>query len=453
MQGFSDSLKLNKQGLAAGVAARFFLLCIVLSVFLCACCIQESSTAWALSVEKATLRANQQGGDGVVGGEPTRLTWEAQLPEAGRLVQIQLRFPEKTKLVEISINDVILEGLTRKDTQLSGSTVSDNLLTLNYPQGLPEGSLLRIQVEGVVFPEEGGSYHIEGSYTLDDTSVHELPASPELQLIAFTKLDRLVAWLDKQAWVKAWNSQQFLDMFLRPQLIVTSAVQLFSGWIKALSLVLLGFPFAIPLGLLFSFLKIGKRKIGRFIAALYINVIRGTPLFLQIYIAFFGLPLLGININNYILGAVVLAMNSSAYLAEVFRAGIQSIHKGQFEAAISLGMSPMQSMIYVIIPQAFRRVIPTMTSEFILLYKDTSLLSSVGVLELMMFSKNLTAVSGNITPYVVAAGYYLAVTLPLIKLVSILERKLDDQSSGARLQESKNYAVSTDLSSSVHGSM
>jgi len=102
----------------------------------------------------------------------------------------------------------------------------------------------------------------------------------------------------------------------------------------------------------------------------YVNVIRGTPLFLQIYIAFFGLPLLGINPNKYLLGILVLALNSSAYLAEIFRAGIQSISKGQFEAASSLGMNYWQSMQYVIIPQTVKRVLPTMTSEFILLYKD-----------------------------------------------------------------------------------
>lgn len=425
--------------------------CVAAGIFLL--CAQSDSSAWALTVEKTSLRPNQQGGSAVLGGEPTRLTWEARLGQDEKITQIQLNFPQGSRLEGISINDVILEGLTRKDTQLEGFQVSGNLLTLRYPQALPAGTLFRVQLEGVVFPPEGGSYRIGGSYTLDDGSVHELPSSPELTLTSFTRLDKLVAWLDKQAWVQSWNSHQFLDMFLRPQLIVTSLVQLFSGWIKALSLVALGFPLAIPLGLMFSFLKMGKRRIARFIAGLYINVIRGTPLFLQIYIAFFGLPLLGINLNNYLLGTIVLAMNSSAYLAEVFRAGIQSIHTGQFEAAASLGMSPVQSMLYVIIPQAFRRVIPTMTSEFILLYKDTSLLSSVGVLELMMFSKNLTAVSGNITPYVVAAGYYLVVTLPLIRLVGVLERSLDEQEGGGGSQQSSKRVISKELSPSIHESM
>ena len=143
-------------------------------------------------------------------------------------------------------------------------------------------------------------------------------------------------------------------------------------------------------------------------------MIRGTPLFLQIYIAFFGLPLIGIQGNKYVLGIIVLALNSSAYLAEIFRAGIQSISRGQFEAASSLGMTYWQAMQNVIVPQTVKRVLPTMTSEFILLYKDTAMLSAVGVFELMMYSKNLSAITGNVTPYVVAAGFYLIVTTPLI---------------------------------------
>ena len=89
----------------------------------------------------------------------------------------------------------------------------------------------------------------------------------------------------------------------------------------------------------------------------------------------------------FVLGAIVLVLNSSAYLAEIFRAGIQSINGGQFEAARSLGMNGAQTMFYVIIPQTVRRVIPTMTSEFILMYKDTSLLAAVGVMEIMMYAK------------------------------------------------------------------
>ena len=198
----------------------------------------------------------------------------------------------------------------------------------------------------------------------------------------------------------------------------------FGGWLLALGLVAVSFPLAIPLGLLWSFLRMAKSRIPRAIGATYINIVRGTPLFLQIYIAFFGLPLMGVKMDLFVLGVIVLVLNSSAYLAEIFRAGIQSINKGQFEAARSLGMNGAQTMFFVIIPQTVRRVIPTMTSEFILMYKDTSLLAAVGVMEIMMYAKTITAATGNVTPYIVAAGFYLIVTIPMTKLINSMEARL-----------------------------
>ncbi len=172
-------------------------------------------------------------------------------------------------------------------------------------------------------------------------------------------------------------------------------------------------------------MKMSKVWPVRFVANFYINVIRGTPLFLQIFIAFVGLPIAGlVGVPLFPTGVIVLALNSSAYLAEIFRAGIQSISKGQFEAASSLGMSYPKSMAYVIIPQTVKRVLPTMTSEFILLFKDTALLSAVGVFELMLYGNTIATRSGSLTPFMVAAVYYLIVTVPLIKWVSNLELRL-----------------------------
>ena len=184
-------------------------------------------------------------------------------------------------------------------------------------------------------------------------------------------------------------------------------------------------------------MKIARSRFLHVLAAIYTGVVRGTPLFLQIYIAFFGLPLLGIDINQYVLAIIVLAVNSGAYLCEIFRAGIQSVPKGQFEASRSLGMTGPQTMFYVIIPQTIRRVIPTMTSEFILLYKDTSLLAAVGVMELMLYSRSIVSLTGNMTPYIVAACFYLVVTLPLIRVVGNLEKRLALADSGGGTPKKK----------------
>ena len=269
-----------------------------------------------------------------------------------------------------------------------------------------------------------GAVTLSGSYTRDDGEVVPLEESPAIQVTSASPAQKVANWLGEQPWVQAWNSVPILRLFLNPQLAVTSIPTLVVGWLLSLMLVLFGFPLAIPIGLAFAFMKISKSRVLHVIAALYTGIVRGTPLFLQIYIAFFGLPLMGIKLNDYVLAVLVLAFNSGAYMCEIFRAGIQSIPKGQFEASRSLGMNAIQTMFSVIIPQTIRRVIPTMTSEFILLYKDTSLLAAVGVMELMLYARSVVANTGNMTPYIVAALFYLVVTLPLIRVVGILENRL-----------------------------
>lgn len=385
--------------------------------------------AQAMTTNKATARPNEDGGDSVIGGIDTRLTWEGTV-EAGESVKsVILTLPDDASFDGSTVRVTVLEGLKR--VSIDGSAEpSGNSVKIDFSEAIPADSLLRFEITNMKFPTEGGDYAVTGTYETNGAT-KDLAESPKIAIKANTPLQSLVSWLDEQAWVEAWNSNQFLGMFFKPQLLVTSMVSLFSGWVLCIVIVLVAYPFAILLGLGFSFLKMSKNVLLRAIAVVYINIIRGTPLFLQIYIMFFGLPMLNINIDNNILGIIVMAINSSAYLAEIFRAGIESIPAGQYEAASSLGMNKAQTMVSVILPQTVRRVLPTVTSDFITGFKDTSLLSSVGVMELMMFSKNLTTTSGNITPYVAAAIYYLIITLPLIKVVTIVERHLARAESGA----------------------
>lgn len=400
--------------------------------------------AQALTTEKATARPNEDGGDGVIGGMDTRLTWEGTVEPGEEVSTVTLTLPEGATFDGSTTRITALEGLTRMD--VTGEAVpSGSSITVTFDQAIPEGSLLRLEITNMQFPSEGGDVVVSGSYEAAD-GTHELADSAPISTIANTPLQSLVNWLDEQPWVEAWNSNQFLGMFLRPQLLVTSFSSLAPGWLLCLGIVVAAYPFAIALGLLFAMLKISKWKILRAVAVVYINVLRGTPLFLQIYIMFFGLPMLNINIDNNLLGIIVMAINSSAYLAEIFRAGIQSIPQGQYEAASSLGMNYVQTMFSIILPQTVRRVIPTVTSDFITAFKDTSLLSSVGVMELMMFSKNLTTVTGNITPYVAAGIFYLIVTLPLIKVVGIVEENIarSERGGGPRPKRRADVADNAD---------
>ena len=389
----------------------------------------DSSGTGSVAVSKATARPNESGGSGVIGGEGTRLTWEGTVHVDSGVSSVTLTLPDKASFDGSSTRITVLDGLRRQSVDGSAST-SGNTLTVSFARPVANGSLLRLEVTNMSFPDAGGSYVVTGSYTTGEGQTAPLMDSSPIAVIANTPLQRVVNWLDGQAWVRAWNSVAFLNMFFKPQLLVTSFASLFPGWLLCLLIVVLAYPFAIILGLAFSLMRISQHRLLRAIASVYINVLRGTPLFLQIYIAFFGLPMLGINIDNTMLAIAVVAINSSSYQAEIYRAGIQSIPQGQYEAASSLGMTRLMTMVWIILPQTVRRVIPTVTSDFITSYKDTSLFSSVGVMELMMYSKNLTTTTGNITPYIAAAVFYLIVTLPLIKVVGIVERRLSNAEQG-----------------------
>jgi polar amino acid transport system permease protein len=185
----------------------------------------------------------------------------------------------------------------------------------------------------------------------------------------------------------------------------------------------------IAIGLVLSIMTLSTRRAARAPARAYINFFRGTPLIWQLG-AFFFLLLFGFNLKLSALtvGIIVFSLNTGAYAAEVFRAGIQSIERGQMEAARSLGMTYSQAMRFAIVPQAVRRVIPPLMNEFVILIKDTALIIVIGLLaseyELFQWARSGVADTFNATFYTATAFGYLAVTLPLIRLVNAAERRL-----------------------------
>lgn len=401
---------------------RYLRAALVLSL----CLLIVPQFAGALTPDVTTARSNETSTNNVLGGVPTRITWEAVV-DAGESVQaIHVQLPEGSQLTEASSARVtVLNGVERlsMESEVSLDTEAGSADVI-FAKPLEAGLRVRVEIYDASLPNVTGEVTLSGTYVRDDGGEETMAASPAISVTQASPAQGIVNWLDQQPLVQAWNSVTPLRLFFNPQLVVSSIPTVFIGWLLSLALVLVGFPVAIPIGLAFAFMKIGRSRILHAIAAVYTGVVRGTPLFLQIYIAFFGLPLMGINLNKYLLAVLVLAFNSGAYMCEIFRAGIQSIPKGQFEASRSLGMTAVQTMFSVIIPQTVRRVIPTMTSEFILLYKDTSLLAAVGVMELMLYARSVVANTGNMTPYIVAALFYLVVTLPLIRIVGVLEKRL-----------------------------
>lgn len=185
----------------------------------------------------------------------------------------------------------------------------------------------------------------------------------------------------------------------------------------------------IVIGLVLAILVISQRRAARAPARAYINFFRGTPLIWQLATIYF-LLLFGFEIKlaAFTVAMIVFALNTGAYAAEVFRAGIQSIERGQLEAARSLGMSWFQAMRYAIVPQAVRRVIPPLMNEFVILIKDTALVIVLGLVaseyELFTWARQGVSDTFNATFFTAAALGYLAVTLPLIRLVNAVEKRL-----------------------------
>ena len=185
----------------------------------------------------------------------------------------------------------------------------------------------------------------------------------------------------------------------------------------------------IVIGLILGVLTLSKRRVVRAPARIYINFFRGTPLIWQLFTGYFMLLFgFGLRISAFAIAIIVFALNTGAYAAEVFRAGIQSIERGQMEAARSLGMSYFQAMRYAIVPQAVRRVIPPLMNEFVILIKDTALVLVLGLTEsqydILTAAREGQAATFNASFFTAAALAYLVITLPLIGLVNAAERRL-----------------------------
>jgi polar amino acid transport system permease protein len=230
-------------------------------------------------------------------------------------------------------------------------------------------------------------------------------------------------------WFRAGRVDVFARNFFEFEVVGRFWTRFVRGAVNTVVLAFGGESIGIALGLILAVFALSSRVTVRAPARTYINFLRGTPLLWQLQFFFFGVVLgLRLGLSPYQAAILVLGLNAGAYSAEIFRAGIQSIDRGQFEAARSLGMSYFQALRYTILPQAIRRVIPPLMNEFVILIKDTSLVAVLGLTfsqrELMSVGRNLYSLTFNATPFLASAAGYLVVTLPMIRFVTWLERKL-----------------------------
>lgn len=183
--------------------------------------------------------------------------------------------------------------------------------------------------------------------------------------------------------------------------------------------------FGTLIGLFLTLLRRSRFMLTRFVGNAYVEFMRGTPILVQIYIIYIGLPLmLNTDIPDILVGIIALSLNSAAYTSEIIRAGIEAVDKGQMEAARSLGMNGRLAMFEVVIPQAFKNILPALGNEFISVIKESSMVSVIGVAELLY---NQGIVRGNtalgLEPVIVAAVIYFIITFALSRVLGILERR------------------------------
>jgi polar amino acid transport system permease protein len=207
------------------------------------------------------------------------------------------------------------------------------------------------------------------------------------------------------------------------QYIIDSTAFIIKGGVLTLKLYSVTIIFAIPLGILFALLKLSKFKPVRMLLAFYTWFVRGTPLLLQLFFTYYGLSLLGINLQPFVAAALTFVINYAAYLTEIYRAGIGSIEKGQYEAAHALNMNYFQTMRRIILPQVVRRTLPPTCNEAITLVKDTALVVVLGMGDLLRSAKELFTRDFSIIPFVIASVIYLLATSVIVQFFSYLERR------------------------------
>ena len=216
----------------------------------------------------------------------------------------------------------------------------------------------------------------------------------------------------------------------------TMVRELGTGMLITTEIFVLTLVFSLPLGMVLAFGRMARLKVLSFLTKLYISIMRGTPLMLQLIVVYFApYYVFGMKISkSYRMIAVILAfvLNYAAYFAEIFRGGIIGVSKGQYEASKALGLTGIQTMRYVIVPQMIRTVIPPIANETIVLVKDTALASSIALIDLLKAAQRAVNRDMRVSPYLVAALFYLVITLILTFGFNYVEKRLSISEQGVK---------------------
>lgn len=208
-------------------------------------------------------------------------------------------------------------------------------------------------------------------------------------------------------------------------IIIKTLPILLKGCVMTIELTVITLIIGTVLGILFALMKLSNNIVLRLISSFYTWIIRGTPMLLQLFFFYYGLPFIGLRLTPMQAAIIGLGLNSGAYMAEIIRGGILSIDKGQFEAAKALGFNYSETMRKIILPQTFKVIIPPVGNEFITILKDTSLVSTIAMVELMRTAQQMYASTFRpIEIFLTAAVLYLIMTTVFTAIFSAYEKKL-----------------------------
>ncbi len=210
------------------------------------------------------------------------------------------------------------------------------------------------------------------------------------------------------------------------KMVIEQYADLFAqGTLYTLLLALIAVTFGTIFGTLIAIMRMSSKKAVSLIATAYVELFRNTPLLLQLYIFYFILPIIGIDLSPFAAVSVGLVLNTTAYISEIIRSGIQSVDKGQTEAARSLGLNHAQTLRKVVLPQAMKNILPALANEFVTDIKETSLASTFFVGDLMTTYKTINgAIYLTLEPLFVVGVIYFVLSFTLSKLVAVLERRM-----------------------------
>ncbi|MBZ5758936.1 MULTISPECIES: amino acid ABC transporter permease [Rhizobium] len=214
-----------------------------------------------------------------------------------------------------------------------------------------------------------------------------------------------------------------VETFFNYDVLMSSIPALLRGLWNTILLGMMSILIGVPFGLVISLVRLYAPKPFRLLAVGYIDILRATPVLVVLILIYYALPFLGIRLTSWASAVIAFSIVMAAYSAEVFRSGIESVARGQFEAASALGLPFIVTLYKVVLPQAIRIVIPPMTSNCVSMFKDTSLASTVALPELLKEAQDAQALYANPSPLIGAALVYIILLWPMVRLVSMLEKR------------------------------